>query len=137
MIPGAVLLARVQQSDGRLKTRPALVLSIVPPYQDLLICGISSKIRHEVAGFDEIILTTSPEFAQSGLKVDSLIRLGLIATIPTSAVAGTLGSISDDLLRRLQQRLAAHISPPLAPEADEASTSAEPETGTTGRGGES
>ena len=101
MSPGAVVLSRVQQSDGRLKTRPALVLALVPPYQDSVICGISSKIQHEVAGFDDVILTTDPEFTRSGLKVDSLIRLGLLATIPAPAVVGRLGSISEERLRLL------------------------------------
>jgi mRNA interferase MazF len=114
MSPGDVVLSRVQQSDGRLKTRPAVVLSRVPPYQDLVICGISSKIQREVAGFDDVILKTDPEFTRTGLKVDSLIRLGLLATIPTTAVAGALGSISDERLRLLQRRLADHISSPAA-----------------------
>ena len=112
--PGAILLARVQQSDGHLKIRPAVVLSLIPPYQDLLICGVSSQARHEVVGFDDLILTTSRDFGQSGLKVASLIRLGLLATIPASSVVGTLGSVAFDRLQLLQKRLADHISPPSA-----------------------
>ena len=115
MTPGNVVLARVQQSDGRLKSRPALVLSLVPPFQDLIVCGVSSKVRHEVVGFDELVLTTSSDFTQSGLKVDSLIRLGLLATLPASAVGGKLGSISDERLRLLQQRLAGHFAPRTTP----------------------
>lgn len=62
MSPGAVLLARVQQSDGQLKIRPAVMLALLPPYGDFLICGVSSQIRHEVLGFDDLILTTSHDF---------------------------------------------------------------------------
>ena len=115
MTPGCVILCRVQQSDGRLKTRPGIILSVVPPYQDLLVCGVSSKIHHEVVGFDDLILTTDPDFSQSGLKVDSLIRLGLLATIPASAVIGELGALQPQRLSRLQKRLADHLCSQSAP----------------------
>jgi mRNA interferase MazF len=111
MNPGAVLLARVQQSDGQLKIRPVIVIALIPPYQDLLVCAVSSQTHHEVIGFDDPIPNTSPDFIQSGLKVSSLIRLGLIATIPSSVVVGSLGSISAMRLQNLQRRLADHISP--------------------------
>jgi len=114
MKPGSIVLCRVQQSDGRLKIRPAVVLAQMPPFQDLLICAISSQVRHEVAGFDELVLSGTPEFVQSGLKVDSLIRLGLLATVPPSAVAGTLGSITTARLVRLLERLTTYLNPPAA-----------------------
>jgi mRNA interferase MazF len=72
MNPGTVLLARVQQSDGKLKIRPVIVFAVVPPYQDLLVCAVSSQTRHEVTGFDELLLDTSSDFVQSGLKTSSL-----------------------------------------------------------------
>lgn len=112
MTPGCIILARVQQSDGRLKTRPAVILSLLPPFNDLLICGVSSKLRQEVAGFDDLLVTTHPDFAASGLKVDSLIRLGLLATVPATAVIGELGSIPQERLSRLLRRLADHLSMP-------------------------
>lgn len=111
MSPGDVVLARVQQSDGRLKVRPAVVLSMVPPYQDYLICGVSSKTRHEVVGFDDLLPMTDVDFPQSGLKVDSLIRLGLLATVPSSVIVGQLGSLTPQRLERLQKRLADHLYP--------------------------
>ena len=50
MIPGAIVLLRLPQPDllpGKL--RPALVLSELPgPFGDILVCGISSQLRHEV-----------------------------------------------------------------------------------------
>ena len=42
MKPGDVVLARLQESDGKLQTRPALVLACMPPYGDHLLAGISS-----------------------------------------------------------------------------------------------
>jgi mRNA interferase MazF len=109
MKPGAMALARVQQADGHLKARPVVVLQEMPPYRDLLVCAVSSQLRHETPGFDEIIRSTDDDFAASGLKVASLVRLGLLATLPREAILGNLGTISVTRLRKLRDRLADHL----------------------------
>lgn len=109
MRPGSVILAHVQQSDGGMKKRHAVVLSFVPPYQDLLICGVSSELQHRVAGFDEVVRLADADFRASGLKVESLIRLGLLATIPASSVVGALGAIAPARLLTLRRNLARHV----------------------------
>jgi len=109
MKPGDVVLAHLQQSDGRLKARPVLVLVLMPPYSDLLVCAISSKLKHLTVGFDEIIEREDPDFTESGLKVSSLVRLGMLATIPTNAVLGRLGSVSEARLQRVRMRLSGKI----------------------------
>ena len=109
MKPGTMALARVQQADGRLKLRPVVVLQEMPPYRDLLVCAVSSQLRHECPGFDEIIQTADDDFAASGLKVASLVRLGLLATLPRDAILGELGAISEARLRKMRNRLATHI----------------------------
>ena len=55
MKSGSVILAKIQQADGRLKARPTIVLNTMPPFSDLLVCAISSKLKHECPGFDEMI----------------------------------------------------------------------------------
>lgn len=90
---------------------PAVILAQMPPFNDLLISTVSSKVRHEVAGFDELVRITDRDFPTSGLKVESLIRLGLIATIPATAVMGELGSISPDRLTRLRRNISQHLNP--------------------------
>jgi mRNA interferase MazF len=47
-----------------------------------------------VSGFDEVIAADDDDFAGSGLKVVSLIRLGMVATIPQSVILGELGQVS-------------------------------------------
>ena len=81
------------------------------PYGDLLVCAISSQLRHEVLGFDDVIKRADSDFLASGLKVDSLIRLGLLVTIPVSSVKGQLGVIAADRLALLQTRLAQKLKP--------------------------
>jgi mRNA interferase MazF len=110
MSPGDVILARLQQSDGRIKNRPALIVTTMPPYDGFLIAAISSQLRQQVAGFDEVITDSDSDSPDSGLKVASLIRIGMVATIPASAVLGELGSISLDRLRRMRENLANHLT---------------------------
>ena len=109
MKAGDIALAQLQQADGRLKARPVLVLTQMPPFSDQLVCALSSKLQHECIGFDEVIAAGDGNFSDSGLKVSSLIRLGMVATIPGSSMLGILGRVSDDRWNRLMSRLARHL----------------------------
>ena len=106
---GDLVLASVQQSNGQLKRRPAVLLAEMPPFGDFLIAGISSQLRQEVIGFDEKVLSADSDFSNSGLKVDSLIRLGVLTVIPKSSIFGVLGEISSERLTRLRKSLANHL----------------------------
>lgn len=107
---GDVALAALPQADGRLELRPVVLLRAMPPYDDLLVCGVSSQLRHEVADFDDAILPEDEDFAASGLKVPSLVRLGYLATISPDRLAGRMGSISRARHGRLLMRLSRHLS---------------------------
>ena len=109
MTLGSVILANVQQADGQLKPRPMIVLQTMPPFSDFLVVALNTQLRHEVKGFDEIIDQQSDDFKTSGLKLPSLVRLGLLSTIPNSEYVGKLGHISEQRLDRLRNRLADHI----------------------------
>ena len=111
MNQGSIALARIQQADGRSKARPVVILTEMPPFSDILVCAISSQVRHQYAGFDEIINQADSDFSKSGLKVSSLRRLGHVATLPRSALLGELGTISSERLNRLRIKLADHIKP--------------------------
>ena len=54
MREGDVVLTPVPQANGATKNRPAIVLREMPPYQDLLVCGVSTQLHRCVTGFDEI-----------------------------------------------------------------------------------
>ena len=84
MKEGDVLLARLPQSDGQVKIRPVVALRKMPGFGDLLVCGISTQLHQEIAGFDEILLSSDDDFKRSGLKAASLIRLGFLATFQSA-----------------------------------------------------
>ncbi len=109
MNEGEVILTPIAQADGQVKNRPAVVLRELPPYRDLLICGVSTQVQHLVPGFDELITSRDGDFTASGLMADSVIRLGFLAVVPRKAVAGSIGKIGGDRYRRLLQTLSAYL----------------------------
>jgi 3-deoxy-manno-octulosonate cytidylyltransferase (CMP-KDO synthetase) len=109
--PGQLILASLRQADGQIKPRPALVLREWEPFGDVLTCGISTQFRHHVPSVDEFIHATDPDFASSGLDVDSLIRLGFLGTIPRRDFRGYIGRVNDERLHRLLRRLSSILQP--------------------------
>ena len=109
MNQGDVVLTPVPQANGVLKNRPAIFLREMPPYRDVLVCGISTQLHQEVKGFDEIVDQTDIDFAATGLRTTSLIRLGFLAVIPRSAVIGSIGSVSPERHKRLLTRLSTYL----------------------------
>jgi mRNA interferase MazF len=112
MKEGDVVLTTFQQADGMAKNRPAIVLRVMRPFGDLLVCGISRQLRHCVPDFDEIIASTDVDFASSGLAESSLIRLGFLAMLPVSEFLGDIGSVSPERHSRLLRRLASYLQEP-------------------------
>jgi mRNA interferase MazF len=100
-----VLLAPLPQGDGTIKDRPVLLLKKMPPFQDFLVCGISTQLQQAVPELDESIIPTDTDFRTSGLKAASLIRLGYLAVLPRSDFKGRIGSVSAARRSRLLLKL--------------------------------
>src|SRR5687767_4429453 len=109
MKEGDVVIVAMPQADGSAKNRPTIILREMPPFGDLLVCGVSTKLRHKVADLDEVVALTDNDFAATNLLGESLIRLGFLAVVPRSQIAGTIGSISRERHRRLLERLSAYL----------------------------
>jgi mRNA interferase MazF len=114
MKEGDVVLAPLPQADGQVKNRPVILLQNMSPFGDWLVCGVSTQLSQEVAGFDEVIATSDVDFEQSGLSAVSLIRLGFLTVLPRRRIAGVIGAISPEryerLIKRLSQYLVEHLS---------------------------
>lgn len=109
MKEGDVVLVAMPQADGSIKKRPTIILREMPPFQDMLICGVSSQLRQEVKDFDEIISPTDSDFTASGLVGKSLIRLGFLTVVPQNKIIGVIGSISSNRHRRLLKTLSNYL----------------------------
>jgi mRNA interferase MazF len=110
-----VILTPIPQADGQVKNRPAVVLRAMPPFQALLVWGISTQLQQVVQGFDDVIRFADDDFKASGLLADSLIRLGCLAVLPRRTIVGSIGSISAQRHQRLLSNLSAHLTANLSP----------------------
>lgn len=107
MKEGDIGVIDMRQPDGSVKTRPVLLLKKVKPFNDWIVCAISTQLQQEVNGFDMIIDSADGSFASTGLKQSSIIRLGMISTVSKTVIPGIIGSIQPNDLITLQKRLAA------------------------------
>ena len=105
---GQVVLFEFPRTDAaRGKLRPALLVADVPgPYDDWLICMISSRLHQHLDGFDEVVNASDDDFDRSGLKTTSVIRTGRLAVIEGDALPGAIGKISSERLKRIRANLA-------------------------------
>ncbi len=104
-----VILTPIPQADGTIKNRPVILLRELPPYKDFLVCGVSTQLHQEVVGFDNIIAPTDPDFATSGLRSPSLIRLGFLAVVPRHQIIGSIGEISSERHQHLLKTLSDYL----------------------------
>jgi len=110
MKEGNVVIVAMPQADGSVKNRPTIVLREMPPFQDMLVCGVSSQLHQEVKDFDQIISPTDSDFAASSLVGKSLIRLGFLTVVPQSQIVGVIGSISSIRHQRLLEKLSNYLT---------------------------
>lgn len=105
MKPGDVVRWAFVQGDGQRKFRPAIILGMVPPYNDWLVCAVSSQVQREVKGLDLLIDERHPDFERMGLRVASLVRVAQLTTLPDKAIQGAVGEVSPATLELLKARL--------------------------------
>jgi len=113
--PGHVALVRFPRADlQHAKYRPVLLLAQLPgPFNDWLVCAITSQLRHAVANWDEIIEVTDDDFNESGLKERSVIRIGKLATLEETMIEGVLGEISSQRLSAILSEIADFLERPV------------------------
>lgn len=59
MNEGDVVLAVLPQADGHVKNRPAVALRRMPPFDDWLVCGVTTQTHLATHGFNEPALSPS------------------------------------------------------------------------------
>jgi mRNA interferase MazF len=111
MKEGDVVLTPLPQADGKIKNRPAIFLREMPPFQDILVCGVSTQVHQLAPDFDEIITRQESDFSTSGLLAESLVRLGFLAVLPRKNIVGSIGAIAPERHARLLRKLSRHLEP--------------------------
>nr|NQU89634.1 type II toxin-antitoxin system PemK/MazF family toxin [Bacteroidota bacterium] len=80
------------------KLRPALCLTNeIGTFQHVIIAFISSNISKEILDSDIIIRKESKDWVDTGLAVDSLIRIHKLITIPKYLFKRKLGRINKNI----------------------------------------
>lgn len=105
MKKGTVVLTPFPFTDlAGQKNRPALVLALSRHGEDVILAFISSVISNT----DEtgLLLTMDhPNFAETGLKKASVIKLDKLATLSRSIILGRLGDLSNTLIDEVNKKL--------------------------------
>jgi mRNA interferase MazF len=84
------------------KLRPALIL--FEGDKDVVAAFISSKTQKPTTT-DIIIVEAHPEFKQTGLKLDSVIKLDKVATISKDLILGEIGEIGVKLKEEVNRKI--------------------------------
>jgi len=94
------------------KLRPALVLNENTDQSDVILAFISTHTPPTPTPSMVILKKSAPDFQQTGLKTDSVIRLDKIATIERSLLTRRLGKLVQSKMPLIDQALisALHIS---------------------------
>ncbi|KAF0248240.1 MAG: hypothetical protein FD167_2359 [bacterium] len=109
MKKGDVVITSILQADGKIKNRPTIILCEMPPYNDFLVCGISTRLHQYASGFDELIAPTDSDFGSSRLLSKSIIRLGFLTVIPDKDIVGVIGNIAPERHKKILDRLGNYL----------------------------
>lgn len=88
------------------KVRPALCLTEpIGAYRHVIVAFISSRLPDALLASDLLITQNHPEFTDSGLKVDSVIKLHRLLTVPESLFQRELGTLPHTLRNAVSDKL--------------------------------
>ncbi len=99
------------------KARPAVCLTdTIGPYQHIILAFITSRIPADLLDTDLILEATRPDFAATGLRVSSTLRLHRLMTVTTSLIQRELGLLTPEMHTEAAIRLPMlgndpHLSP--------------------------
>lgn len=88
------------------KVRPAVCLTDeIAPYDHVVLAFITSSLSAPLAATDLAIFQGDEDFATTGLKVDSTIRLHRLMTVASGMIRRQLGKLSAKQERAIEERL--------------------------------
>ena len=88
------------------KVRPAVCLTEpIGPYRHVVLAFITSSVSVESLETDIIFDSRDPEFASTGLRVSSTLRLHRLMTATTTLIRRELGQLSPLLQIQVSSRL--------------------------------
>lgn len=88
------------------KVRPAVCLTDeIKPYDHVVLAFITSRVSTSISPTDFVVDKTEANFANTGLKVSSTIRLHHLMTVKKSIIQRELGELSAEQQTEINGRL--------------------------------
>ena len=103
---GKIVLSPFPFTDlsGR-KTRPALVVSRSDRTGDVTLAFITTYFGETLYDADLLLDRTHPDFAATGLRRSSVVKLDKLITVDQSILLGELGELSVGLIHEANDKL--------------------------------
>ena len=90
------------------KVRPAVCLTdAIGPHRHVTLAFITSVVPVQLEPTDLLLQPGSADFARTGLKVSSALRLHRVVTVSSAIIQRQLGVLTPNLQAQVQQRLRA------------------------------
>ncbi len=107
MTKGKIFLVPFPYDDlSATKVRPALCLTNpIGTRRHVLLAYITSRIPSNLLETDIVLDTTHPDFAATGLRQPSTIRLHQLATVSTVVIQRKLGELSSGTQAQITEKL--------------------------------
>lgn len=88
------------------KVRPAVCLTDeIQPHGHIVLAFVTSKVSANPSGTDFVIDSQNADFARTGLKVSSTVRLHRLMTISKAIIQRKLGELSENQQTEIENRL--------------------------------
>ena len=85
--------------------RPALVVSDTTQMLDVVIAGITSRVRQPLPPTHYVIDRQHPDWQRSGLRLDSVVRCDRLFTVHHADIRRKIGQVSQQTMHEVEGRL--------------------------------
>ncbi len=88
------------------KVRPAICLTDpIGPYEHVILAFITSRVPEVLLDTDVMLSTERPGYADTGLRLPSVLRLHRLMTVATSLIRRELGILSPEMQTEVDEKL--------------------------------
>ena len=107
MTKGKVVLVPFPFDDfSTAKLRPAVCLTEpIGPHRHVILAFISSRIPTDLLETDLVLDSSQTDFATTGLRISSILRLHRLMTVTTTLIQRELGELSPRLQSKVADKL--------------------------------
>ncbi|MBW4693224.1 MAG: type II toxin-antitoxin system PemK/MazF family toxin [Lyngbya sp. HA4199-MV5] len=103
---GDIVLVEFPFTDlSQTKLRPEIVLSVSTRFDEITLCFVSSQAVDALELNEFALNTTDPEFAETGLRVTSRVRVTRITTLNSLLIKRRLGKLGSRYTQALNEYL--------------------------------